>query len=258
MISALCQFGSRTAVAGLALAALAPAASAAPIVSPGSTYVFRLFDYVTPGVWLQGMVFDGLASVHHGDGLNLTMGESQTDNGDGTWRIALQLTSDADMFPGSPNALTRFGHGDALDLLQPVRLTGASVSYSGLLFSTGDAFATDDDVLRFLDPAARAPWTGYLLDPNVGFGAFDLPDWDVRGVTWTMTVQAIPEPAPLALVSLALTALAWARRRVRARATACGVKRSWGRRTATPSGACRHRCVVDLCGGRRLRTECRR
>lgn len=202
----------RTLTVGLASAALVSAAGAAPIVDPGSTYFFRVFNQVDSGVTLNGMVFDGLPSNHTIAGRNLTMSESQTDNGDGTWTIVLAMTSDIDLSPGDV-VFSRFGHGDPLDLLAPVRLTAAVLNFSGTNAS-GAASSLEGDVVTGLEAASREPWTGYFGDlPSEGWGYTGISGWDVRSVSWTLTVQRIPEPAPLALVGLALAALAWTRRK---------------------------------------------
>lgn len=196
----------------LASAALVSAVGAAPIVDPGSTYFFRIFNLVDAGVSLNGMVFDGAPSNHSVAGRNVTMSESQTDNGNGTWTIVLEMTSDIDLSPGDA-IFARFGHGDPLDLLAPVRLTSAILNYSGTNLR-GAAGSLEADVLGFLDAPNRDPWTGYFSDlPSEGAGYNGITGWDIRSVRWTLTVQQIPEPAPLALVGLALAALAWTRRK---------------------------------------------
>ena len=203
-------FVSRTAALLLAASAIAPA-FAAPIVLNGSTYSFRVSGTGLAGTPLNNIVFDGLADLRTIDGRALTMTENQQDLGNGLWKISLTLTSTVDMAPGDTVAFS-FGHEDALDLLQAVRLESLKLKVNGF-DAQGRPVATDDEVLPLLSPQYRAPWAGAVGDPPNASIALVGINWDVRSVSYEMTVRSIPEPAPLALIGSALAALGWSRRR---------------------------------------------
>lgn len=200
-----------TATAALfAVGGVTPAV-AAPIVLAGSTYSFRVSGTGFGGIALNNVVFDGVADQRTIDGRALTMTESQQDLGNGQWKIVLTLASNIDIAPGDTIAF-RFGHEDALDLLQAVRLESIRLKVTGF-DAQGLPIATDDEVLSLLSPQFRNPWIGAVGDPPGNSIALVGINWDVRSASYEMIVRSIPEPTPLALIGAALAALAWARRR---------------------------------------------
>ena len=202
-------FLSLTAALLLATGAIAPVL-AAPIVLNGSTYSFRVSGTGFGGIALDNLVFDGLPEVRNIDGRALTMTENQQDLGNGLWKISLTLSSSVDMAPGDTVAF-RFGHEDAIDLLQTVTLQSLRLKVTGF-DAQGQPIATDDEVLPLLSPQFRSPWTGAVGDPPNASIALVGINWDVRSASYEMTVRSISEPAPLQLLGPALVALAWARR----------------------------------------------
>lgn len=210
MITPTRAFLTTSAATLMAVCVTGPAV-AAPIVVGASSYAFRVSGTGFAGISLNTVVFDGLADVRTIDGRTLTMTESQQDLGNGLWKINLTLASNVDMAPGDTVAFS-FGHGDALDLLQAVRLESLRLKVNAF-DAQGLLIATDDEVLSLLSPQFRNPWTGAVGDPPNASIALVGINWDVRSVTYEMTVRSIPEPAPLALVGAALSALGWARRR---------------------------------------------
>lgn len=197
--------------AAIALAAASPA-QAAPIVQNGSTYFTRVFGTGFGGITLNSVVFDGIDEVRIVDGRTLTIGESQTDLGNGSWQIGLSLSSDIDMAPGDTIA-SRFGHGDALDLLESVRLVSLLQTWTGF-DANGTAFSLTNEVAGSLSDVYRTPWNGAFADPpSFGFGFSGIDGWDFRSVSYTATVQRVPAPDTLLLSCLAL--LAFAARRCR-------------------------------------------
>ena len=211
-MTSICRAFVNTAGAVLLAASATAPAFAAPIVLSGSSYSFRVSGTGLAGIPLNNLVFDGLADLRTIDGRALTITENQQDLGNGLWKISLTLTSTVDMAPGETVAFS-FGHEDALDLLQPVRLESLRLKVSGF-DAQGRPVATDDEVLTLLSPQHRAPWLGAVGDPPNASIALVGINWDVRSASYEMTVRSIPEPAPLALVTAALAALGWSRRRV--------------------------------------------
>lgn len=200
-------------MAGAALALFGSgAAQAAPIVQDGSTYFNRIFDPGIFGISLNAVVFDGLDEVRVIDGRTLTAGESQTDLGDGRWEIRLSLLSDTDMAPGD-RIFSRFGHGDAIDLLENVRLVSLLQTWTGF-DPDGTAFILTNETAHILAEAYREPWNGAFGDPpSGGFGYVGIAGWDFRSVSYTAIVQRVPAPGTLLLSGLALLALGACRRR---------------------------------------------
>lgn len=198
------------AAAALALLGAKPA-QAAPIVQEGSTYFQRIFDPGVFGISVNNVVFDGLDEVRVIDGRTLTLGESQTDLGNGVWEIRLSLSSDTDLAPFD-GIFSRFGHGDPLDLLESVYLVSLIQTWTGF-DPTGAAFTWSGDVASVLSDANRSPWNGGFADSGVGVGYFNIGGFDFRSVSYTATVQRIPLPGTLLLGGLALLAMSATRRR---------------------------------------------
>lgn len=180
-------------------------AHSAPIVQQGSTYFQRLFDPGVFGLSVEGVVFDGLDEVRTVDGRTLTLGESQSDLGNGVWEIRLSLVSDTDLAPAD-GIFSRFGHGDPLDLLESVYLVSLVQTWTGF-DPNGSAFSWSGDVASVLSDANRSPWNGSFADPGVGVGYFGIQGYDFRSVSYVATVQRIPLPSTALLGALALLAM---------------------------------------------------
>ncbi len=186
---------------------------AAPIVQQGTTYHLSVFSNSHPGIYLNQVIFDGLDEVRVVNGRTLTLGESQTDLGQGRWEIRLSLVSDVDIAPG-PLVASSFGLlGDPLDLLLSVRLVSLVQTWTGF-DPNGSAFVLSNEVAGTLSDIYRNPWNGAFGNPpGNGYGYGGIEGWDFRSVSYTALVQRVPAPGSLLLSSLALLALAARRSR---------------------------------------------
>lgn len=194
------------------LASVAPA-HAIPVVTPNSTYVIYLQGLESENAAAGEFRFNGAAEfIERGNGfVSVTESESVIDAASS--EIIITLTGDTDLFPVvNEVALLGIGtFGNGLDLLFPVRLADARISF----FAPGNALVTRTENL--VSQAGQAdPWDG--LFPNA-FNVIDVAGVggkDVRTVSFhfIVTTQAeVPEPGIMLLSGIGLLALAVARRR---------------------------------------------
>jgi len=209
---------------GLVLAGASLTAQAALIVPAGSTYDFGLLGQVSGHTALQSVAFDGTTKqftrtiANGGPTLNMALTESQTDLGNGQFRILFDVTADGDMFPyfvvpGDPEyGLVAMGYlGDPLDLLESLTLQSAIVR---VFNGAGSTLASDD----FVDLVGQAePWDGVFPKPGFLTGYGNAGAHDIRRLQLELVVgpavNGVPEPHSLLLAGLALAAAAVARRR---------------------------------------------
>lgn len=202
------------AILALACTFCAAPVMAAPIIQEGSAYIVKVGGEGLTQIDYSGALFDGVADNRTIDGRNLSLTELQQDLGGGLWKVRVTLTSDVDLSPGV-NIFASVGHGDALNLLQGVRLESALLQTAGF-DPTGAAFSREDEGIHVLTENLRSPWIGEFPDPGVGFGLFGAGGYDFRSIGFEFTLRALPEPSSVALVGLALAGLAWRRRSARA------------------------------------------
>ena len=202
---------SLAAVLTAALSTLTNLALAAPIVQTGSTFDMRfLGDGIPATISLAPIVFDGLSQSFTTDVAGITrqisVTESQTDLGSGSFLISVVLTSDGNLFAAS-SAFASTGNSDPFDLLSSVRLDQALLTFGRV----------DDSDLVFDFTAIVGfpnPWNGSAPVSGLGVGFTGLGGTsDIRSIRFDLRVSQIPEPDALALAGLALAMLGVVRRR---------------------------------------------
>lgn len=209
---------------GLVLAGASLATQAALIVPVGSTYDFGLLGEVSGHTVLHSVAFDGSTKqftrtiANGGPTLNMALTESQTDLGNGQFRILFDVTADGDMFPAmaAPNnpeyGLVAMGYqGDPLNLLEALTLQSAIVR---VINGAGSVLA-DGDFIAYVDQTE--PWDGVFTKPGFLAGYGNAGAHDIRRLQLELVVgpavNDVPEPQSLLLAGLALAAAAAARRR---------------------------------------------
>jgi len=192
----------------------AHAATAAPLVLPGSTYSFYLQGSESGNAFLGIARFDGeLESSVRADDL-LSVIESETDLGNGRSRISISIRGNSDLFPvADETAIYGIGiFGDQLDLTRAVFLIDARVSF----FDSNDRLLIDSGNLA-ADVDQNNPWDGFFPSATSAFGTEEIGALGIIGMNFDFVVSdqfnAVPEPTGVLLVGLGLLTMMSVRRR---------------------------------------------
>lgn len=196
------------------LSAFQTSATAAPIVAADSLYsVYLAGEGFSDQTVLGPLTFDGAAESFVRSGLDLTVGEDQTELGGGRHGLGIQVTANGDLFPLPGAAILGVGQfGGAVDFVAPVRLLGAFIElYAG----TTLIFRSTNYALDYgLDPRVQFdPWNGQLLFDNGVLAIGNAGGRGIDRVRFEFEVQEVPEPGALTLLLTALPGAALVRRR---------------------------------------------
>lgn len=197
----------------LAWIALAAPASAIPVVATDTTYTLYIEGLKSGNEVAGSFRFDGVPEyISRGSGF-ISVYETETVIDEFSSRIIITLTGNTDLFPTADDvALLGIGtFGDGLDLLFPVRLIDARISFlqpGGVLVDTTDNLASQ--------ATQSDPWDG--LFPNafklIGIEGIGNRNVQVVAFEFLVTTQAeVPEPGIFLLGGIGLLGLATARRR---------------------------------------------
>lgn len=194
--------------------ALAAPASAIPVVETDTRYTLYLEGFVSGNAAAGSFVFDGRPEeIARGNG-SISVTETETVIDATSSRIIITLTGDTDLFPAQDDvALLGIGtFGDGLDLLFPVRLIDARISFlqpGGTLIDTTGNLASQ--------ATRNDPWDGLFPNDFDLIGIEGIGNRNVQVIAFEFLVSTqpaeVPEPGILLLGSTGLLAFAAARRR---------------------------------------------
>lgn len=194
-----------------ALAVFSSFAAADNIVAPGSSYSFRMQGEVSGQAFTGTGVFDGLPQGFTRAGLSLSLTESQTDLGGGMFRINVNITANGDLFPSpGEGAIDGLGvNGNGLDLLQPVFLDDARISFSS---ANGVYFTTSNLANDYRSELFSGPWDGGFITGE-SFINGNIGGRGTTGVAYEFDVSVIPEPETYAMLLAGIGLLGFIARR---------------------------------------------
>ena len=200
------------AVAALALAP--QAAVAAPVVTAGSTYSIYLDRDNSTEAFYGIAAFDGASEQGAWEFLSIIVSETETDLGNGSSLISIQLRANGDIFPVA-NEAGYYGigtFGDGLDLLRSQYLYDARVSF----LDSNNKLVTESGNL--VDQVGQsAPWDGLFPTADWIFQSESLGGLGIFGMNFDFFVSddavSVPEPAGVLLTGLGLMAMLTVRRR---------------------------------------------
>lgn len=191
---------------------LAAPASAVPVVVPDSTYVIYLQGLESGNEAAGIFRFDGIPETIPRGNSVLTVNETETVIDATSSQIIITLSSTAELFPVQDEvALLGLGtFGDGLDLLFPVRLADARISFIDAL---GTLVTRTDNLVPQV--TQTNPWDGLFPNAFELVGVEGAGGRDVRTVSFEflVTTQGVPEPGVVLLSGIGLLALVGARRR---------------------------------------------
>jgi hypothetical protein len=191
-------------------------AAAAPIVLAGSTYTVYIAGSES-GLVVNGLThFDNIPEFALGNGLLLTLSESETALGAGQSRIRISISANGELFTAANEAaILGIGvDGDGLDLLTQVSLDAAEIT---LYDTTGQVMLSSGNLVG--DVPNPNPWDGFFPAPGNAFGIADAGGTGVSMITFDFIVGEftgeVPEPGTVVLGLIGLAGAFAASRRPR-------------------------------------------